>query len=337
MNSSYTDAGPTADPDVGVMTATMDSFEPQAMEEAVSRSTVEHLQLTRGRFLGQLMHAQFTSSILDWGSYNLPLLATACMPADRITLGFILASDGESMMNAKRFTAPTAALFTEGTELHYRMAENTQWMALQVERDLLERIGLSVQQGFAGPVANAARENPQRNQHLRDALAMLWNLSSCRPDPGIPDPAGCMKQLEAHLMDLMASECASAHQGAAPESQHRPEAIRLVREATDYIHDHMAEPLRIAALCCELDCTLKSLERAFQRIHGMTPKQFLTLARLNKARQLLLDRRGRYGVTYVATVCGIQHLGRFSQTYSSWFGERPSETLSRRLLSGKAN
>jgi AraC-like DNA-binding protein len=330
MNSSSTDAGPSTNPDFGVMTATMDSFEPQAMEEAVSHSSVEHLQLTRGRFLGRLMHARFTTSILDWGSYNLPLLATACMPADRVTLGFVLDSKGESMMNAKRFNAPTAALFTEGTELHYRLAANTQWMALQVERDLLERIGLSVQRGFAGPVASVSRESPRLNHNLQDALTMLWNLSSCRPDPAIPSPADCMKQLEAHLQDLMITTCASAHQGAAPESQHRPEAIRLVREATDYIHDHMAEPVRIAALCCELDCTLKSLERAFRRIHGMTPKQFLTLARLNKARQLLLDSDGsRYGVTFIATVCGIQHLGRFSQAYRSWFGERPSETLSR--------
>jgi transcriptional regulator GlxA family with amidase domain len=96
----------------------------------------------------------------------------------------------------------------------------------------------------------------------------------------------------------------------------------------------MAEPLRIATICCKLDCDLKSLERAFHIVHGRAPRQFLTLVRLNKARQLLLDGNGRHSVTDIATACGIQHLGRFAQQYYLWFGERPSETFSRSMLSG---
>ena len=336
MKASYTQTHPSAVPDTAVMTASVDSFEPQTMEEALSQTTVEHLQLAKGRFLGQMMHARFTTSMLDWGSYNLPLLATAGMPTDEVTLGFILASDGESLMNGKSFTAPTFALFTEGTELNYRLAANTQWMALQVERDLLEPVGLSLQQGFAGPLAEPSRDNLQLRRDLQDALAVLRNISSRRPDPGIPDPAGCMKQLEACFLDLMTSAFASGQPGPAPGTRHRSETIRLVREATDFIMSHMAEPVRIGSLCCEMGCDLKSLERAFHSVHGMAPRQFLTVSRINKARQLLLQSNGRNDVTNIASACGIHHLGRFSQAYHSWFGERPSETLSRSRLSCKA-
>jgi hypothetical protein len=117
MKSSCSTNTPFANPDISVLSAKMDGFEPQSMEEVLSRTTLQHLQLARGRFLGQVMHAQFSESTLDWGSYNLPLLATGGMPVNRITLGFILSDDGASRMNGKNFSAPAPAVFTEGTEL----------------------------------------------------------------------------------------------------------------------------------------------------------------------------------------------------------------------------
>ena len=317
------------------MSANFDSFEPQSMEEVLSHTTVEHLQLSRGRFLGEVMRAEFTTSTLDWGSYNLPLLASAGMPADRVTLGFILTSDGESLMNGKSFSASAVVVFTEGTELYYRLAPYTQWLAFQVERSLLERIDLPLQQHFAGPVGNPSPGNRRLNQNLQGTLAVLQSISGSGPSPDVPDPVACMKEVEAYLFDLLTSAFTCLQPGDANGRQRLPEAIGLARFATDYILANMAEPLRIGTICKELGCDLKSLERAFQRVHGTSPREFLTLARLNKARQLLLDGNGRYSVTWAATACGIHHLGRFSQQYRLWFGERPSETLARSIHAGK--
>lgn len=335
MKSSCSTNTPFANPDISVLSAKMDGFEPQSMEEVLSRTTLQHLQLARGRFLGQVMHAQFSESTLDWGSYNLPLLATGGMPVNRITLGFILSDDGASRMNGKNFSAPAPAVFTEGTELYYHLAPGTQWMAFQVERSQLERIGLTVEQGFSGPVANATRTHQQLGQLLQQTLAMLWRLSVSAPDPGVPDPSALMEEVEAHLFDLLTSAIASAEPATGRDILQRPYAIRLARRAMDYILADMHAPLRIGTVCSELQCDLKSLERAFRKVHGMSPRQFLTVCRLNKARQLLLDANGKDSVTSAATACGIQHLGRFSQQYRSWFQERPSETLARSRHSGK--
>jgi AraC family ethanolamine operon transcriptional activator len=329
MKSSYSESVPAVDPHIGVLCANLDSFEPQSMEEVLSRTTLEHLQLARGHFQGQVMHAEFSASTLDWGSYNLPLLATGGMPVDRITLGFILTDDGASKMNGKSFSAPAPALFTEGTELYYHLAPGTQWMGFQVDRGQLEAIGLSVQQGFSGPATNATRPHQQLAQLLQQTLAVLWNHSGFAPDPEVPDPSALMEEAEAYLFDLMTSAIASAEPASGRDSLQRPDAVRLARLATDYILANMHAPLRIGAICSELQCDLKSLERAFQRVHGMSPRRFLTLCRLNKARQLLLDGTGKHSVTSAATACGIQHFGRFSQQYRSWFRERPSETLAR--------
>ncbi len=335
MKRSPLETIPADDADLGVMTMKMDSFEPQSMEDALSNTSVEHLQLERGRFQARLLHARFTDSSLDYGGYNLPLLATSGMPSDKITLGFILAADGESIMNGKTFSTPSAVLFSEGTELHYRLAANTQWLALQVERGLLESIGLSIQQDATGPTGDPSVENRQISQKLQNTLAVLQTLSSPGTNPAIPEPARCMNQAEAHLFDILISAFVSANSGTQQHSMCRPEAVRLVAQMTDYFYANIAEPLQIARICSEMACDLKTVQRAFHIVHGMAPRQFLTLIRLNKSRQMLLDRKVKYNVTDIAIACGIQHLGRFSQQYHLWFGERPSETRARSMHSGK--
>jgi AraC family ethanolamine operon transcriptional activator len=334
MSSLSTETIPADDTQLAVMSVKMDSFIPQSMEEALSNTNVEHLQLERGRFHGQLIHARFTNSSMDYGGYNLPLLATSGMPSDKITLGYILAADGESIMNGKSFTAPSAVLFAEGTELHYRLAANTQWLALQIERDLLESVGLSIQQDSAGPAGASSAGDRKVSQKLQNTLSVLQTLATPGTNTAIPDASRCIKQVEAHLFDLLIGTFASANSSTQQQSMCRPEAVRMVEKITDYLHANIAEPLQITRICSEMECDLKTAERAFHTIHGMAPRQFLTLLRFNKSRRMLLDRKAKKSVTEIATACGIQHLGRFSQQYHMWFGERPTETRARSMDSG---
>ena len=70
------------------------------------------------------------------------------------------------------------------------------------------------------------------------------------------------------------------------------------------------------------------LEYAFNKIYGLSPKRFLTVLRLNEARQLLIKSvPHEVNVTNVAMSCGFRHMGRFSAEYKSLFGELPSKTL----------
>jgi len=51
------------------------------------------------------------------------------------------------------------------------------------------------------------------------------------------------------------------------------------------------------------------------------------MARLNLARSALLHAGREGSVTEIATRCGFAHLGRFSVTYRTVFGECPRDTL----------
>ena len=112
--------------------------------------------------------------------------------------------------------------------------------------------------------------------------------------------------------------------------RYRAADYRLLSQATDYINAKMTEPLQIGALCSELGTNWRALEHAFTRLLGVTPKRYLQLARLARARRLLVQsRQSTLTVSEIAYRCGIDHLGRFSQAYKTMYGELPSETRTR--------
>ena len=70
------------------------------------------------------------------------------------------------------------------------------------------------------------------------------------------------------------------------------------------------------------------LEKHFKRFLGCAPLKFLHSERFEQARRKLLRAPPSANVMQIASDCGFNHLGRFSLTYRSRYGESPSDTLS---------
>ncbi|MNE60088.1 transcriptional regulator EutR [compost metagenome] len=68
---------------------------------------------------------------------------------------------------------------------------------------------------------------------------------------------------------------------------------------------------------------------------GMSPSNYIRIVRLNVARKLLLLSPSER-IQGAAMDAGFNHLGRFSKYYHEFYGELPSETLSR-CLNRKVN
>jgi AraC-like DNA-binding protein len=93
---------------------------------------------------------------------------------------------------------------------------------------------------------------------------------------------------------------------------------------------HLSEPITITGLCAEIDSPIHNLERAFSKVHGVNPRQFLNLRRLTALRGMLLSHEpGETSVTEAALSCGLTHLGRVAARYKALFAESPSVTLKR--------
>jgi AraC-like DNA-binding protein len=104
----------------------------------------------------------------------------------------------------------------------------------------------------------------------------------------------------------------------------------IARRARDFLEDQYERPISMEVICRELGVSRRTLYRSFREYLDLTPKQYLQILRLDKARR---DLEGgdpsRQSVTEVAMNRGYTHLGRFSVEYRAFFGETPSETLRR--------
>lgn len=100
---------------------------------------------------------------------------------------------------------------------------------------------------------------------------------------------------------------------------------RSLRRAEDYLQAHLADKLTLAALSLACEVPGRTLQRAFQLVHGCGPMQWLREQRLVAVRQALLADAGM--VSDCALRHGFAHLGEFSRAYRLRFGETASRTL----------
>ena len=105
---------------------------------------------------------------------------------------------------------------------------------------------------------------------------------------------------------------------------------QIVNRLDAFLREHFDEPIHMAQLCDITGVSERSLRNACHAVHGTSPKRYLTRRRMEAVRVALAEPRpGEATVTRIATDHGFFELGRFAATYTSLFGERPSDTLRR--------
>jgi transcriptional regulator GlxA family with amidase domain len=118
----------------------------------------------------------------------------------------------------------------------------------------------------------------------------------------------------------------------AKRTSQSDEEDSLVREVDELWERLKFKPLHVCQICSALNVPPRTLQRVFHRAVGMGPAHYLTAKRLAKARKALLaGDPAKTSVTKVACDQGFYELGRFAVIYRRMFGERPSQTLRRRL------
>lgn len=81
--------------------------------------------------------------------------------------------------------------------------------------------------------------------------------------------------------------------------------------------------LEISEVCREMNTSYSTLHRQTKRLTGLSPKEYIRLTRLNRARALI--REGYGTISEVAFACGFSSPSYFSQSYRSHFGIAPKE------------
>lgn len=132
-----------------------------------------------------------------------------------------------------------------------------------------------------------------------------------------------------NILELLTAPVRDAVRYRGPKLQSA--AAALVREVDHFLVDAGNRPIHISELCTEFNVGRRMLHRAFIEVLGLPPITFLRRKRLGDVRAALLMGGPDVTVRKIAIEHGFAELGRFAGAYRRLFGERPSQTLHRRM------
>lgn len=309
----------------------LEGFDPGRMVSAVQGGMLEHTQLAPGHFQGTVLHAGHGETAVDFGAYNLPVLAEGPFTRDAVTLGFVLHESGVAKFNGRALLPWTMVTYTEGHELVASLPENSAWASIQLSRETLSQMGWECPAvGFGARALKGNQQSRVRNAVLAPLAQLRIAVSTPSGARGVPGAflLSSIHEIENIAVTALFKTFPQTVRtfGRSPAAG-RSTLYRLSRRVSAYMTDRLSDPLRIADICKDNNCTYKVLEHAFRRAYGVSPKHYLNLRRLNRLRHLLLHDSTVSSVSEASLRCGLTHFGRTSLIYRQVFGELPSDTF----------
>lgn len=100
-------------------------------------------------------------------------------------------------------------------------------------------------------------------------------------------------------------------------------AYQRIDAAVKWIHTHFEEPVSLSDLVKITHLSTAQIERYFEKIFQLSPKQYIIKVRLDAAIGLL--KNSKKSITDIAMSCGYQDHSAFSRVFKSTVGLTPSE------------
>jgi len=110
---------------------------------------------------------------------------------------------------------------------------------------------------------------------------------------------------------------------------------RRIAAAAHFIREHACEGIDVGDLLRVIPMSRSSLERRFSQIMGRSPKEEILRARLNRAKQLLLETD--FSLELIAEKLGLTHTEYFGRIFKKKMGITPAKFRSRSRAANAAD
>ncbi|WP_428660230.1 helix-turn-helix domain-containing protein [Reyranella sp.] len=307
-------------------------FDRRALDYSMLGATVaRHMQLGPGQLRASIERLRFNTLAMRVTDFSAAVRATVEPPKDIVTLGFVLRADEPFLIAGRHFGVDMMSVFGPGQATEVRYPAGSRSVTLAMPSAVFARELTST------PVCDAldsADANPQVQAsgadvvRLRDIISAMEALAA--RDPGLWLDGRWTANAERALIEVFFRPLGDPALVTTGSSDRLRTARTIVREVEARLDaDPMAIP-SMPALCAALRISRRTLERAFHDLLGVSPAQHLRVRSLNAVREALMRCPPEPGiVTRIAIDHGFWHLGRFSLSYRTLFGERPIDTVRR--------
>lgn len=284
---------------------------------------IDYLQLSPGRFSGELQHVQLPGLRLVREDSASALRQRGALGEGAYGLAMALDASGEPIFNGQR-VAGDMLMVGRSDGLDLRTPERLSLIAVVVDAALLQPLW---QQLYLKPASAwldgqlALPVRPASAAALRRLhVQLMQQLDAEAP----PDAATLQRWRDALLVEWIEALPESVDSGALPTLAARR---RIVDRACALALADPAHPPSMLELCRAVGASRRKLNYCFQDVLGCSPLKVLRAARLQAVRREL--RRGAGTVQDVAARWGFHHAGQFAADYRRQFGELPSQALRR--------
>ena len=129
--------------------------------------------------------------------------------------------------------------------------------------------------------------------------------------------------IEENILETLFSLLITSDKKVFKAKEHTVKARKILEENVTNIY-------KITDLIQELHISGRTLQYSFQEHLGMTPKQYLQYLRLSAIRKELLSARyEKKNISDIIAKYGYFHPSSFTVAYKNFFGETPTQTLSK--------
>ena len=111
--------------------------------------------------------------------------------------------------------------------------------------------------------------------------------------------------------------------GLRGDAARRPLEPSFLKRADRFAHDHLGEAFTMAALAAHCGVSLRTLEKSFTKLRGITPVAHVRNLRLDRALQEIDD--GVRSVAELASRCGFRSTTTFAIEFRKRFGVSPRQ------------
>ena len=298
----------------------------ESLRQPIADADVEIVQLGNGQLTGSLTKTVLERLAFSKTDFSLPLRTTGSLGSTNLTICMLLNSEGASSSWARELNNGDIFFTSPGRNFDALFGARSEVAGISIRPD-------DIAAAFPDEPVLADIEFWNQNHQfacdpaLRQIVttrvqaisAMLESYQALSSD-GADFWQRCL--IEAFTSPFIHS--------LSDEIARVPAALRIVRDAEDYLDRHSHRAVHVSELCVHLRISRRSLHRAFHDILGIGPIAFLRHRRLCSTHTRLLHARSsQVRVTDVAIEFGFLELGRFSHYYATLFGESPSQTLNR--------
>lgn len=306
-------------------TKLLTSYDPEEMGEQHDYWDVEHHQLGRGRFFGQISSIYTHRMQISWTRREPGIWIKGGIPKGTVILTAVVRSKGPVVSRGELLEPNEVYVLKEGEELDFRTSAPSELFTIAVEENMLRDhmaafYGMSLEQFRTRQrvllektiVPMVRKRSKNLLVHAIRNRAVFQN-----EETGIPLETQILSAFLGHLQQP--TNCLDI-----------PHRRRMAKNAETLMRSLLQETVSITDICRQLKVAERTLHQGFKELFGLSPKAYLQQMRLGSARQDLLAASRAENISDIAMKWGFYHLSRFTQQYKRMFGELPSCTFGRR-------